>query len=487
MIKTRFAPSPTGYLHIGGLRTALYNYLYAKQNKGKFVLRIEDTDQKREVKGALESLMQTLKNLGLNWDEGPKRGIITKITNKGQNGPYLQSKRLKIYQKYAQKLLESGQAYYCFCSEERLANLKQEQEEKKLPPKYDGLCQKLSPEEINSKLKAENLKVIRLKVPQNREVVFNDLIRGQIKFKASEIDDQILMKSDGFPTYHLANVVDDHLMKITHVIRGEEWLSSTPKHILMYGAFAWTPPFYAHLPHLLNSDKTKLSKRQGDVAVENYLVKGYLPEALINYVALLGWHLPGDREIFSLSELIKEFSLERVRSSGAIFDINKLNWFNCHYIRQLPEKELLKKCAKFLPNINKNTLLKILKVERERLDNLSEIGEKVKFFLELPDYDALILIFKKSTKEITFKGLKLSLSALENINDKSWQKENLNQALLKVVGDNNLTNGDIFWPIRVAVSGQAKSPSPEEIMEVLGKKESLKRIKIAMEKVSHEN
>ncbi|MCX6785598.1 MAG: glutamate--tRNA ligase [Candidatus Komeilibacteria bacterium] len=476
-IKTRFAPSPTGYLHIGGLRTALYNYLYAKQNKGRFVLRIEDTDQKREVKGAAEALMATLQKMGLNWDEGPKQGFIAKIADKGQNGPYFQSKRLKIYQNHAQKLVLAGQAYYCTCSPERLEKLKQEQEARKEAPRYDGCCR-----EKNLKSKANENFVIRLKVPENKEVVFNDLIRGEIKFKTAEIDDQVLIKSDGFPTYHLANVVDDHLMGITHVIRGEEWLPSTPKHILLYEAFGWPLPQFSHLPLLLNADKSKLSKRQGDVAVEDYLAKGYLPQAIINYVALLGWHPSDNKEIFSLPELVKAFDLNKTQKAGAIFDIEKLNWFNAYYIKQLSEKELLNKCREFLPNnVEQGLLLKILKVEKERLNNLSEIGEKVKMFLELPAYNPKILIFKKSNKETTVKGLELALEILQKEND--WQKEKMSQALAKAVGDNNLTNGDVFWPVRVAVSGLEKSPAPEEIMWVLGKEKSLKRIQNAIEKL----
>ncbi|MFA6460574.1 MAG: glutamate--tRNA ligase, partial [Patescibacteria group bacterium] len=348
MIKTRFAPSPTGYLHIGSLRTALYNYLFAKQNKGIFMLRIEDTDQKREVSGALESLIQTLQKMGLNWDEGPVMDKDLNLTEKGQFGPYLQSNRLKIYHEQALKLVKEGKAYYCTCSPERLAQLRTDQEAKNEAPRYDGHCRDL---EIKAEKPNGNQPfVIRLKIPQDREVVFNDVIRGEVKFKSTEIDDQVLIKSDGYPTYHLANVVDDHLMEVTNVVRGEEWLPSTPKHILLYEAFGWQAPQFAHLPLLLNADKSKLSKRQGDVAVEDYLAKGYLPEALINYVALLGWHPNDNNEIFSLADLVKHFNLNKVQKGGAIFDVNKLNWFNCYYIKQLPEKELLQRCAEFLPN-----------------------------------------------------------------------------------------------------------------------------------------
>lgn len=474
MIKTRFAPSPTGYLHIGGLRTALYNYLYAKQNGGVFVLRIEDTDQKREVRGAVESLIQTMQKMGLNWDEGPMLDKDLNLTEKGQNGPYLQSKRLKIYQEYAQKLLETKNAYICDCSPERLEKVRQAQEARKEAPRYDGHCRNLD-------LKTDTAYTIRLKVPSDREVVFTDLIRGEVKFKTSEIDDQVLIKSDGFPTYHLAVVVDDHLMEISHAFRGEEWLSSTPKHLLMYEALGWTPPLYAHLPHLLNPDKTKLSKRQGDIAVEDYLAKGYLPEALINYVALLGWHPADDKEIYSLSELIKEFSLDRAQKAGAVFDVNKLNWFNSYYIKQLPIDELVGRCQQFLSEVDANLLAKILGIEKDRLNNLSEIGEKVKMFLELPDYDAKILIFKKSDLQTTKLALQKVSKKLTDL--KQWSMENIKAALSDVVTENKLTNGDVFWPIRVAVSGSEKSPSPEEIMEVLGKDESLSRINIAITKL----
>ena len=490
-IKTRFAPSPTGYLHIGGLRTALYNYFYAKQHQGEFVLRIEDTDQKREVKGAVEALIITLQKMGLDWDSGPVLNNNLNLAEKGQNGPFLQSKRVDLYQEYSKELIGQGKAYFCFCTEERLAKLRADQEANKQAPRYDGLCRNLTPDEVEENLKQSKSKVIRLKVPENREVIFKDLIRGEVKFNTKEIDDQVLIKSDGFPTYHLANVVDDHLMEITHVIRGEEWLSSTPKHLLLYEAFGWQQPDFAHLPLLLNPDKSKLSKRQGDVAVEDYLAKGYLPEALINYVALLGWHPQdnpaspsasrGGQEFFSLEQLVKEFSLERVQKAGAVFDLEKLNWFNSYYIKQLSDEDLVVRCKEFLPDADKNILLKILKIEKERLNNLSEIGEKAKMFLDLPDYNSEILIFKKSTKETMAMALKKVLEKLNSISD--WQAEKIKACLTEVVGENNLTNGDVFWPTRVAVSGAEKSPSPEDIMEVLGKEEGLTRIKIAIDKL----
>ena len=521
-VKTRFAPSPTGFLHIGGLRGALYAYLFAKQNKGKLVLRIEDTDRSREVKGAVPSLVQTLQKMGIKWDEGPFMNKTLDVKEKGQNKPYFQSKRLDIYQSYAQKLIDSGNAYYCFCSPERLAKLRQEQQAKKQPSKYDGCCREKnrrpldaardrpkiedrlvlrSPKDEGGRSKTDlssevrrtkeedrrsmnkDQFVIRLKVPENGEVGFKDLIRGRVNFQMEDIDDQILIKSDGYPTYHLAVVVDDHLMGITHVIRGEEWISPTPKHILIYKALGWELPQFAHLPLLLNPDHSKLSKRQGDVAVEDYLEKGYLPEALINYVALLGWHPKDDREIFSLKGLIKEFDIKRVQKGGAIFDLEKLNWFNCHYIRQKSSKELLKLCQKFLPDIDKKLLLKILEIQKERLETISEIGERAKFFFKLPDYEAKLLIFKKSDEEKTKLGLKKVLEKLQTVKEKDWKTGRLKDCLTNIVKENNLTNGDVFWPARVAVSGLEKSPPPEEVMDVLGKEESLTRIKKGIDKL----
>jgi len=480
-IKTRFAPSPTGYLHIGGLRGALYAYLFAKQNKGKFILRIEDTDQSRYVENAEKNIISTLQNIGLNWDEGPFLDKESNIKEKGQNGPYFQSKRLKIYQEYSQKLIEDGHAYYCFCSTERLNNLRQSQQAHNEPSKYDGCCRKLTKNEINQKLQNKELYVIRLKMPKSGEVKFNDLIRGEVKFQMEDIDDQVLIKSDGFPTYHLAAVVDDHLMGITHVIRGEEWISSTPKHIITYQALGWELPAFAHLPLLLNKDRSKLSKRQGDVAAEDYLTKGYLPDALLNYVSLLGWHPKDDRELFSLKDLIKHFDLSRVQKAGAIFDQEKLNWFNCEYIKKKSDKDLVKLVKKFLPEAKDKFLGKIIKIEKERIQYLEEICDRTKYFFKLPDYDSKILIFKKSNKEKTILALTKILEKLINL--KKWKQEKIKNELLQVVKDTELSNGDIFWAVRVAVSGLEKSPPPEEIMEVLEKEESLSRIKQAIEKL----
>jgi len=323
MTKVRFAPSPTGYLHIGGLRTALYNYLFAKKNKAKFILRIEDTDQSRYVERADQQIIETLKTFGINFDERP----------------FHQSKRLKLYQKYVQQLVNKNKAYYCFCTKKRLDEMRKKQQAEKRIPKYDRHCLNLSKEEINKKLKNKEPYVIRLKLPDNQDIVFKDGVYGEVKINTNDMDDQVLLKSDGYPTYHLAVVVDDHEMGITHIIRGEEWLPSTPKHVLLYQMFNWKVPTFIHLPLLLNPDKSKLSKRQGDVAAEDFLAKGYLPEAILNYIAFLGWNPKTTKEIYSVEELIRDFDIAKINKAGAIFNIEKLNWFNAEYVRNIVKKK----------------------------------------------------------------------------------------------------------------------------------------------------
>ncbi len=380
-IRVRFAPSPTGFLHVGGLRTALYDYLYARKTAGKFILRIEDTDRTRFIEGAAEKLIQTLKDVGLEFDEGPKKdGVV---------GPYYQSLRTEIYKKYIDELIEKDAAYYCFCSSDDLDKMREEQRAKGIDPKYDGRCRKLSKEERAKRLDEGKPFVVRLKVPQEGEITFYDIVREKVTFPWKMVDDQILIKSDGFPTYHLANVVDDHLMGITHVIRGEEWLSSVPKHLLLYEQFGWKPPKMAHLPLLLNPDKSKLSKRQGDVAVEDYLEKGYLPEALLNFIALLGWHPKGDRELFTLEELEKEFSMKRITKAGAVFDVEKLNWMNGHYIRSLDLIYIADKSQSFFEKTgiditDKDKYLKVIANARMRVSKLSDIvGQSKQYYFDL--------------------------------------------------------------------------------------------------------
>ena len=333
-VRVRFAPSPTGFLHIGGLRTALYNYLFAKKNGGKFVLRIEDTDQTRLVEGAIESLINSLEWSGITYDEGVfiKEG---EVVEEGENGPYIQSHRLDIYKKYVDQLLESGHAYHCFCDKERLDNLREEQRAAGKIPKYDGKCKGLTKEEAEEKVANGEEYVVRLKMPKNQDLEFDDLVRGHISINSKDVDDQVLLKSDGFPTYHMAVVVDDHLMGITHAVRGEEWISSTPKHVYLFEALGWESPKYVHLPTVLNSNRKKLSKREGDVSVEDFQKSGYLPEGLVNYLALVGWSPEGNEEIMSLEEMEKQFSFDRVASAGGIFDRKKLDWVNSHYMKQL--------------------------------------------------------------------------------------------------------------------------------------------------------
>jgi len=324
-IRVRIAPSPTGLMHIGNLRTILYNYLFARHHKGKFLIRIEDTDQTRLVPGAVENLLQVLQWAGIENDEGPKLMPDGKLQEIGEFGPYVQSDRLKIYKKYIDELLDRGKAYHCFCSKERLEKLREQQTANKQAPKYDNFCRNLEHSEVQSMIKSGASHVIRFKMPENREVVVKDLIRGNIVVNTKDLDDYVLMKADGFPTYHFANVVDDHLMKITQVMRGEEWIATAPKHVLLYEAFDWQPPQFAHLPQILNKNRKKMSKRDGDASVQDFINRGYLKDALINFIALLGWNAGTEQEIYNLPELIKQFSLDNVHKAGAIFDTDKLD------------------------------------------------------------------------------------------------------------------------------------------------------------------
>lgn len=473
MTKVRFAPSPTGYLHIGGLRTALYNYLFAKKNKAKFLLRIEDTDQSRYIAKADQQIIQTLQTFGINFDEGP----------------FYQSKRLDIYKKYVEQLIIKNKAYYCFCTKERLDEMRKTQQAEKRIPKYDRHCADLSLEEINKKIENKEPYVIRLKLPDNQDIVFKDGVYGEVKINTNDMDDQVLLKSDGYPTYHLAVIVDDHEMGITHIIRGEEWLPSTPKHILLYQMFNWKIPEFIHLPLLLNPDKSKLSKRQGDVAAEDFLNKGYLPEAILNYIAFLGWNPKTTKEIYSIKELIQDFDVAKINKAGAIFNIEKLNWFNAEYVRNIVKEKgkryekLLEEIKKYFPsNLNKNKLENIFIVLSSRLNHLSELEESSKFIFELPNYDPKILIFKKSDQEKAIKGLELIYKELEN--NKDWGLEKLDQLLKEIVNESKLNPGDVFWPLRVALSGLEKSPSPAEILWILEKEESLIRITKALKKLN---
>ncbi len=527
MIRTRFAPSPTGYLHVGGLRTALYSYLFARKNKGKFLLRIEDTDQERFVEGAMENLISTLHWHDLEYDEGPQADG----TEKGDKGPYIQSHRTEIYRKYAQELLDKGQAYRCFCTKERLDEMRERQTVNKQATMYDRKCLELPDSEIQQKIAAGESFVIRQKVPYDM-IKFKDLIRGNVQFHGKTVDDQVLMKSDGFPTYHLANVVDDHLMEITHVIRGEEWLPSTPKHVALYQSFGWNPPEFAHIPLLLNADKTKLSKRQGDVAVEEYMKKGYLKEAIINFIVFLGWN-PGsgeEREIFTLQELEEVFSLEKVHKAGAIFNIEKLDWFNWRWKKRKHQqflettaldidskaeikevrkdqyryafssdeneakflhergKKLLESCNKNIPEEFKKEEDKLIHalvtLEEKILKDPSEILEQLESYFTLPKYDKELLTEEKMGVDLNQAKISIqsSIEDLEKLG--KWTLNSLEETLIATVNRLGIKNGQLLWPMRAALSGLKFSPGVFEYAWALGREESLKRLKAGLEKIN---
>lgn len=467
MIVTRFAPSPTGYLHVGGLRTALYNYLYAKKNDGKFILRIEDTDQTRYQEGAVENLMNSLKSVGIEYDFGPGK--------EDENAPYFQSKRNNIYKKEVDKLIQDGNAYRCFCTPERLKELHEKQVANKEDPKYDGKCRNLSQEESDERAKSENF-TVRLKVPETGGITFKDKVRGKVKIDYSEVSDQILIKTDGFPTYHLANVVDDHYMKISHVIRGEEWLSSLPKHLLLYRYLGWKAPKFAHLPLLLNSDRSKLSKRQGDVAVEDYLKKGYLPSALLNFLALLGWNPGGKKEIFSLEELVNEFSLERINKSGSVFDVKKLDWMNGQYIRKMSDESYFVEAKKWIDEskLKKDKIHIALKSLKPRLVKMTDIQEKLKTFtqteFEINDEEAKKIIGTDSTK-IVLKSYSEKVSDLDELTANDFYS-----IMKKVQNDTGIKGKDLWMPIRIALTGEMHGPELDCIVEYFGKEENISRV-----------
>lgn len=507
-IRTRFAPSPTGFVHIGNFRTGLFSHLYAKHMNGVSVLRIEDTDQNRKVEGALENLLKVMRTMGVEFDEGPYVDINGSIQEKGEYGPYLQSERLQKYQKHAYELIEAGKAYFCFCTEDRLAEMRKEQVALKKPPMYDRLCRTLTVEVIETK-KSEfkqqgKSPVVRFAMPLEGSTTIHDLVYGDITYEHKVLDDQVILKSDGFPTYHLAVVVDDHYMEITHVIRGDDWIPSTPKHILIYQALGWEPTLFAHLPLIVNPDKTKLSKRQGDVSVEDFLKHGYLPEALLNFVAFLGWNPKSEQEFFSFQELVEQFDLAKVNRSGAVFDDSKLDWINSHYIRQKSAKELVQLLIPYWQEANLLTatdgnitlqqlttvtntieyLEAIAGLEQERLKKLSEIAERTAYFFTEPTFNFELLSWKKST----LADAKEKLNAIAALLEKQElttlsNKENLEALLLAFIKENSYDTGSVLWPLRVALTGQAASPGPFEVGSTLalglGKEALIQRIKKA--------
>ncbi len=491
-VRTRFAPSPTGYVHVGNFRTALFSHLWARHNNGVSILRIEDTDQSRQVEGAVEHLLKIMQTMGVTYDEGYYLQDDGTVGERGAVGPYLQSERLQLYHTHVEQLRANKKAYYCFCSEERLDELRKEQIALKKPPMYDRHCRALTDEQIKVQLtEFEGLgknPVVRFAIPEGQTII-HDQIYGDITYENSVLDDQVLLKSDKFPTYHLAVVVDDHYMEITHVIRGEEWIPSTPKHILLYQAFNWEPPVFAHAPLILNPDKSKLSKRQGDVTVEDYLNKGYLPEALVNFVAFLGWNPKTEQEIFSMDELVAAFDLSKVNKSGAVFDINKLDWINGHYLRAKEVGELVDLLIPYwsrdgyaafegdsvdLTHLHKQTskqyLIDIVELEKERLKKLSEIGERTPYFFKEPDAVSVkeLLVAKKSTPEATKQGLEALVTILETFDQADFKLATLESKVKAMIADQGLQNFDVLWPMRVALTGLSASPSPFEVASVLG-------------------
>lgn len=476
-VRTRFAPSPTGFLHIGSLRTVIFDYLLAKKNNGKFILRIEDTDQKRRVKGAIKNLIEILDWLGLKFDEGPGIG--------GRFGPYIQTERLDIYKKQINKLIKKGDAYYCFCSEQRLKELRETQIAKKQAPRYDNHCRNLKPEEIEAKIRKGEKFVIRQKMPLNGKTEVFDELRKKIEFDNKELEDQVLMKANQIPTYQFASVVDDHLMEISDVIRGTEWIPSFPKNILLYKAFGWQAPRFIHIPLTMSPKGGKLSKRDGDTAVDDYKEKGYLPEALINFSALLGWHPKDNKEIFTLEELVKEFSLKGMGVSSAVFDINKLRWINGEHIRKKSLKEFHKMALPYYKELKKDfDFFEISKILQNRTEVLSEIPGMIEFFNALPEYNIDLFINKKmkTDKQISLKSLKKSIPVLENI--KNWNEETIKEKLLNLVKEIGCKNGQALWPLRIALSGKQFTPGGAiEIAFILGKEECIKRIKIGIKKL----
>ncbi len=481
-VRTRFAPSPTGYMHIGNLRTALFEYLIAKHEGGDFILRIEDTDQGRLVEGATDIIYDTLKAVGLQHDEGPDIG--------GDHGPYVQSQRLPMYKKYAEELVELGGAHYCFCSEEEIERQRKEAESLGISFKYDDPCKHISLEEAKARVAAGEPYVIRQTIKNNQETYFDDEVYGRIEVDSDVLDEQILIKSDGFPTYNFANIIDDHQMEITHVVRGNEYLSSTPKYNLIYQAYGWNIPTYVHVPPVMKDEHHKLSKRNGDASFQDLVAKGYLPQAILNYIALLGWSPESDQEIYTLEELIQVFNIARISKSPAIFDIDKLTWMNGVYLRNMSVEEFH---ALILPILQKSIhrkvdLMAVARILQPRIDILSQIEESVDFIDELPEYDCQMYIHKKmkTTLEISLKALEAARAALADLEDWS-SEETIHELLLSLPKQLEMKNGQVLWPIRTAITGKQFTPGGAiELTYILGKEEVLARIDNGIAKLKAE-
>lgn len=504
-VRVRYAPSPTGDPHLGILRTAVFDYLFARHERGTFIVRLEDTDQKREKEDSAQNILESLRWLGIEPDEGIFLNAQNKIAQKGNFGPYIQSERLEIYQKHAQELIEKGAAYPCFCTSEQLQQVREEQEKNHQAPRYNRVCRDIPSEEAQKRITAGSPYVVRQKMPDDtpddQPLIVSDLIHGEIRWHLKGMNDHVLLKSDGFPTYHLANVVDDHLMAITHVLRGDEWLPSFPMNWLLYKGFGWEPPIFAHVPVILGPDhKTKLSKRQGAEPVLSYRDKGYLPEAVLNYLAFLGWSPGTEEEFFSTDELIQRFSLDRVQKSAAIFDQDRLDFINGWYIRQLPLGGVAENMIPFLikdgliapegqtyratnplilgqPSFAEQILAAASAVQ-QRLKHFDETAETSWFFFKRPDVNddiRTLVVPKGGSWEATRDLLKhVVIEVLKPL--EPWTMDELDQKLHQYIGDNTLKNSDVLWPIRAALTGSKASPGAFEMLFLLGKEESLERL-----------
>ena len=471
-VRTRFAPSPTGYMHIGNLRTALFEYLIAKHEGGDFILRIEDTDQGRLVEGATDIIYDTLRTVGLKHDEGPDVG--------GDHGPYVQSERLPMYKAYAEQLVELGGAHYCFCSEEEIERQRKEADSLGISFKYDDPCKHISLEEAKARVAAGEPYVIRQTINNVGETYFDDEVYGRIEFDTDVLDESVLIKSDGFPTYNFANIIDDHQMEITHVVRGNEYLSSTPKYNLIYEAYGWDIPTYVHVPPVMKDEHHKLSKRNGDASFQDLVAKGYLPEAILNYIALLGWSPETEQEIYTLDELIKVFNISRISKSPAIFDIDKLTWMNGVYLRNMDLDQYYDLVKPYLEEAIQSEvdLRSVAKILQPRVDTLAQIKESVDFIDELPEYDCAMYIHKKmkTTLEISLRSLNAAREALAALDDWS-EEETIHDLLLSLPKQLEMKNGQVLWPVRTAITGKQFTPGGAiEIAHILGKEETLKRI-----------
>jgi len=487
-VRVRYAPSPTGEPHVGNIRTALFNWLFARHEGGAFIVRFEDTDRARYVEGAEQAILDSLAWLGLDYDEGPDPQDTSR--DLGAYGPYVQSRRAETYRGYAEQLIAGGHAYRCYCTPERLDEVRKEMQSRKLPPKYDRRCRDL-PEPEREKLERQGLpSVVRFKTPLTGQTAFHDLVRGDITFENDTLDDFVLLKSDGFPVYHLANVVDDTLMEITHILRGDEWLSSTPRHVLLYAAFGWEPPAFAHLPMILGPDRSKLSKRHGDTSVLEFRERGFLPEALFNFLGLLGWSLDDRTEIIDRDTFVRQFSLDRVLANPAVFNFEKLTWMNGVYIRDLPDEELAERAAPYLERalarpVDRELLARVAPLIGERIKLLSDAVEMADFFFvggEL-DYVTETLLGKKFAGDPAGAAAALQAVVARTEGVEPWEHEALEGPIRPLADELALKAGDLFGLIRVAVSGKTVSPPLFETMAVLGRERSLARLAAAVRRL----